>query len=300
MNATEKAALLSIRDTWKYNITGGLNWTESTDPCLNNWFGISCDASGAHILRLNMSTLGVNGVMPEAIRNLSFLEHLDITTSPNRGSNYSVITGDLAPLASLTSLKSLNVSRSLRGGLFPEVIYNLTTLTELRIDNCEFNPSPMSPKFGQLKNLQILYLASNNFMGSIPAEIWTLRNLLELSFGPNDITSNIPPEIGNLTNLQMFNVHDCNIWGGIPSEIGRLTRMTNLRLYNNMITGRIPDSMRNMTQLSILRLSQNYLSGEIPSWVWTLRNATDVRFDKNSLTGPYHANLSGMPLLQEL
>jgi hypothetical protein len=154
LNATEKEALLTIRNEWKFNRTDTLNWTVATDPCLDSWLGIKCDPLGNHVITLNLSTVGVNGNMPEAIRNLSFLENLDAKGA--RNTSTPVVTGDLAPLASLTSLKSLNFSANLRGGPFPEVVFNLTTLVELQIDGCFFTASPLSPRIGNLKNLQRL------------------------------------------------------------------------------------------------------------------------------------------------
>ena len=55
--------------------------------------------------------LGVKGDVPDAIRSLTFLEHFDGSNwDPQKLGNFpgwNAITGDLAPFASLTSLKSL-------------------------------------------------------------------------------------------------------------------------------------------------------------------------------------------------
>ncbi|KAG0625361.1 hypothetical protein M758_2G048800 [Ceratodon purpureus] len=241
----------------------------------------------------NVTGMGPNGTMPEAVRRLTFLQNLD-ASDKNFVNSTTSVTGDLAPLGSLNgSLQSLNISGNLRRGQFPDVIFNLTNLVELTIDNNQFQGNPsISPKIGNLQKLQTLYLASNNFSGNPPAELWNLLALRELSLTNNNLSSEIPAAIGNLVNLEFFNVHDCFMWGGIPSEIGALTRMRVLRLYSNTFTGRIPDTIKSMTNMTEIRLSQNYFSGDIPQWLWSFTKLSNLQLDKNSFTGSYPGTLS--------
>lgn len=251
LNADEKDALLTIKNQWI--TTNFTSWIAGTDPCLNitAWRGIVCDALGEHVITLNVTKMGVNGSIPEAIRRLTFLESLD-ASEPDKAASTN-IEGDLGPLASLTHLKSLNISRNYRNGSFPDVIYNLTNLVELKADNNKFTGNPsLSHRIGNMKKLETLYLGSNNIVGSLPAELWTLRNLREISLWENKLESEIPKAIANLTNLEFLNLHGCKLWGGIPSEMGALKRMRTLQLYSNTLTGRIPDTMQNLTLLSNL------------------------------------------------
>ena len=52
----------------------------------------------------------------------------------------------------------------------------------------------------------LLYLDSNQVIGSIPPEIGQLANLEHLSLQSNQLTGSIPPEIGQLTKLTLLHL----------------------------------------------------------------------------------------------
>ncbi|KAG0569894.1 hypothetical protein KC19_6G123800 [Ceratodon purpureus] len=290
-SAAEVAALIAIKSQWSVNAT----WDPTLNPC--NWTGIKCDPLGNHVVYLNVTMLGVKGDVPDAIRSLTFLEHFDGSNwDPQKLGNFpgwNAITGDLAPFASLTSLKSFNVSWNLglqKGVGIPAVVFGLTNLTELRIDNC-YLTGTLSPQIGNLKQLQFFYAGNNTMSGGLPKELGGLTSLRELTLWLSSWKSEIPVEFGKLVNLEYLNLRDSGLWGGLPSEMGALTRMKKLHLYNNILTGEIPSTWQSMSRLSELRLSNNYISGEIPAWIWAY-NLSNLQLQDNRLTGPFASNLS--------
>ena len=80
----------------------------------------------------------------------------------------------------------------------------------------------MPEEIGQLTNLQVLYLRSNQ-LTSLPKEIGQLTNLQILYLGSNQLTS-LPKEIGQLTNLQILYI-DKNQLSSLPPEIVQLTKL---------------------------------------------------------------------------
>ena len=100
----------------------------------------------------------------------------------------------------------------------------------------------------QLANLKVLYLHSNQLItGSIPSEIGQLVNLNLLELYSNQLTGSIPPEIGQLANLKGLYLLGNQLNGSIPPEIGQLANLEELHLYSNQLTGSIPVSYTHLT-----------------------------------------------------
>ena len=79
---------------------------------------------------------------------------------------------------------------------------------------------PIPPELGNLANLQVLELASNNLTGAIPPELGDLANLRVLSLWGNPFKGGIPPELGGFVNLTSLDLSGSNLSGAIPPELG--------------------------------------------------------------------------------
>ncbi len=117
---------------------------------------------------------------------------------------------------------------------------------------------------GNLTNLTLLELGSNDLTGTIPTELGNLTNLIYLYLGSNDLTGTIPTELGNLTNLTNLDLESNDLTGTIPTELGNLTNLIYLTLGSNDLTGTIPTELGNLTNLTWLDLESNDLTGTIP------------------------------------
>ncbi|MBA0849406.1 hypothetical protein Goshw_015636, partial [Gossypium schwendimanii] len=102
---------------------------------------------------------------------------------------------------------------------------------------------------GNLRDLQVLDLAYNDFSGTLSSSdinflssLANCNDLRFLGFGGNPlVTGYLPASIGNLSvSLQYFYVSGCNIGGSIPGEIGNLTNLVILDLSRNNLVGSIP------------------------------------------------------------
>ena len=81
----ERNALIDL-----YNATDGSNWTRndnwencyfcihSSDPCDNNWYGVTCDSSNQHIIELGLHMNNLNGTIPASLGDLTELKRLDL------------------------------------------------------------------------------------------------------------------------------------------------------------------------------------------------------------------------------
>ena len=99
-----------------------------------------------------------------------------------------------------------------------------------------------------------LNLFNMGLSGEMPESIGNLDQLLMLGLNSNQLIGEIPKSIGNLSKLAQLSLGNNYLTGSIPESIGNLTSLFNLNLGNNQLTGLIP---RTMISLPI-RLSINY------------------------------------------
>ncbi|KAJ3694388.1 hypothetical protein LUZ60_009868 [Juncus effusus] len=242
---------------------------------------------------LNLSLMGLSGMIPSQISNLSRLQYLDLN---NIGYPFSYFTwssnyvADIWCLSHLNSLKFLDISGvNLHDSReWVQALNMLPSLETLYLLGNYLATIPISLPIVNFSSLTTLYLADQNFNTLIPAWIGQLTSLtdlvlwncsiidLEYSTKPlsslrsidlseNNLTGKIPQNITallGLTNLNLSNNHLC---GTIPMEIGKMLSMESLDLRMNNLSGMIPNSLAILNFLTTLNLSYNNLSGEIPT-----------------------------------
>ncbi|MBE6281332.1 MAG: hypothetical protein E7095_04635 [Bacteroides sp.] len=114
-------------------------------------------------------------------------------------------------------------------------------VTELRLPGC-YLTGTIPSEIGNLTELEVLQLNSNNITGELPKELFNLKKLRILCLMTNWITGKIPEEIGNLTNLTELWLHQNGFTGAIPESLMKLTKLEDLRLCENPLFGNLPES----------------------------------------------------------
>ncbi|XP_031272562.1 receptor-like protein Cf-9 [Pistacia vera] len=253
---------------------------------------------------LNLSYSAFSGQIPSEFLKLSNLETLD--TSLNR--NLELQEPGLKSLVDkLTHLKVLNLSQVNISSSVPDILANLSSLTELssRIVNCKES---------------FLQRYSN-----YPTFTFSVCRTIKASLGTS-FSGEVPYSIGNLNSLILLDIHDCSFSGSIPSSLGNLTKITNLYLSGNQFSGKLstlfgnPSSLEELdlsynfssqdsralswmtkySKLTYLGLSQINLFGEIPSWLMNLTHLTHLYMSQNELKGPIPYWLMNLSQLVEL
>ena len=130
----------------------------------------------------------------------------------------------------------------------------------------------ISPKLGELEELETLNLTWNKLGGSIPAELGKLTSLTDLLLFRNNFTGSIPPELGNLANLRFLSLSQNYLSGSIPAELADLAQLQALHLYQNRLTGQIPPELQDLEHLTAISLSENSFSGCIPKALLSIAN----------------------------
>jgi len=110
----------------------------------------------------------------------------------------------------------------------PDTIVCLTAITSLELKCCYL--TSIRAEIGNLTSLTSLRLTNCEHITSLPAEIGNLTALKTLSLINCQSLTSLPPEIGKLTALTELDLCGCPHIAPLPREIGNLTALTNLRL----------------------------------------------------------------------
>ena len=147
-------------------------------------------------------------------------------------------------------------------------------------------------------------------MGEIPDQLGNLRNLKVLNLHSNNLSGGIP-DLSRITGLEELylpnnadynsngsKVHDSGLTGGIPTWLNGMTNMKELWLWGNSLSGAVPD-LSGMTSLQKLKLANNDLTGGVPEASELPPNMTWLIIDRNPLRGtiPDMSSLSRLRLL---
>ncbi|XP_050243998.1 receptor-like protein 33 isoform X5 [Quercus robur] len=241
---------------------------------LSDSFPVNCG-----LLTLNLNGNLLEGVVPKSLGNCKSLEVLDL------GNN---------------KIKDA----------FPCYLKNISSLHVLILRSNQFygsidcgGPNTSWPM------LQIVDLASNNFIGRLPREsIFAWKAMMDhaqsriqyLQFGILQFSQNYYQDMIRVTIkgldielvriLTLFTSIDVscnNLNGTIPEEIGELKSLRLLNFSHNALTGHIQPSLGNLTQLESLDLSSNNLTGEIPVQLAdSLTFLSFLNLSFNQLVGP--------------
>jgi len=74
-------------------------------------------------------------------------------------------------------------------------------------------------ELGNLSNLEILSLGTNDFSGSIPDSFGHLRKLQKLDLRRNRLSGKVPNTLSDLQSLNYINLTDNNLYGDIPVQL---------------------------------------------------------------------------------
>ncbi|KAJ4848055.1 hypothetical protein Tsubulata_015838 [Turnera subulata] len=332
----DQNALLALKSHITYDPNNILATKWSTTISVCSWIGVSCNnATLQRVTALNLSSIGLEGSIPQDIGNLSFLVMLNLTD--NR------LAGDIpSGLGSLTNLEALFLGRNRFSGIIPPSICNISTLRELRLRSNKLSGS-IPEGIGNLARLEILDLFDNLISGSIPVSAFNLsalrimffsRNRLShslsddtcqslpglqvLDIGRNQIVGKIPPGLGKCKQLirliwigisynnatpqrvTSLNLSSVGLEGSIPPDIGNLSFLAMLDLSNNRLTGEIPSGLGSLPKLEALFLAGNRFLGIIPPSICNISTLRELRLGSNKLSGNIPKGIGNLTRLEIL
>ncbi|KAH9714644.1 protein kinase domain-containing protein [Citrus sinensis] len=247
--------------------------------------------------------LGLNkliGTVPATIFNVSTLKLLLL--------EHNSLLGSLSSIANvrLPNLEELLLWGNNFSGTIPRFIFNASKLSILELSKNSF--SGFIPNtFGNLRNLNWLYLNDNNLASSTPelsflSSLSNCKSLTHIALSHNPLDGILPrTSVGNLSHsLKEFYMSNCNVSGGIPEEITNLTNLTTIYLGGNKLNGSIPITLSKLQKLQGLGLEDNKLEGSIPDSICHLTELYDLKLGGNKLFGSIPACFNNLDSLRIL
>ncbi|KAL3504902.1 hypothetical protein ACH5RR_034743 [Cinchona calisaya] len=295
----ERVALLQLRDSLnRPNGSALVNEWVGNDYC--DWDGIRCDRNLlvhnivlpsirqlglgiwypnatllSHFENLEYLYLSDNNIgswiMPEALRRMSNLKELDLSSNP--------LNGDIIPqIRCLPSLEELYLSTIYPSHAFIPALSALCGLRNLKVLNLRDNfldeSSIPSCLFNNGSSLEILDISQNKLKYSSSfffSGICRLQKLKTLSLNGNLIQGGIDPCLSKMTSLVSLDLSFNLFQGNFPSFIFcNLTSLVALFISDNKFDGTLSfATFANLSNLRYIDLSNKdfMVNTESPSWL---------------------------------
>ncbi|KAL4573167.1 hypothetical protein LXL04_019964 [Taraxacum kok-saghyz] len=242
---------------------------------------------------LDLSENYFDGLLPSTLADIPNLVYVDL--------QYNSFSGEIPPSFGLfRRLETLLLTNNLYNGSIPVILTNVTTLKELSLAYNYFLPGPIPPQFGNLSNIEHLWLSSCGFVGTIPETFSRLQKLSNLELSYNSLTGPFPTVVFHLRSLYQLELYNNSLSGELPKkDWSKLPALRKIDVSVNSFTGTIPMDLCKLP-LASLGLSDNNLHGPIPESLARSPNLYDLRLFDNSLTGPLPNDLGSNSPLQTL
>ncbi|KAL6289282.1 hypothetical protein ACE6H2_006792 [Prunus campanulata] len=253
-----------------------------------------------NLRNLRLSSCNLVGPIPSSFRNLTQLQHLDLSNNQLQLEN----------LNNVLYLASIDFNK---GSQIPDFIGSLTNLRYLSLSSCNL-VGQIPSFFGNLTQLQLLDLADNQLQAENLNWLPALSSLTDLDLSGNNLNTvfdwpeavlnklpklvaltlvncSLPPPptpilstTNSSTSLAYVSLSDNHLTSSIFLWLSNYSLAT-LELSNNKLSGFIPDFIGNMSSLVDLDLYDNQIEGANPNSFARLCNLQSLLLQRNHLSG---------------
>ena len=239
------------------------NWLSNVTIC--EWYTSSlertiCDMNG-DLTRLEIRDNGLRGQLVTELVLLTSLNTLLLADNDLTGSLPSdwILNGHSNFTQSLVEL-DLSNNIGLTGDV-TDILWNLLSLTSLRLAHLPNVTAILTSEMGRLSNLNSFIAPGMMWMGSLPTEIGLWREVRSINLPSNVsmVNGSIPMELWELPRLDDIDLSGLGLTGTLPDfdDSDAVPRLRVLRLGQNALQGRLPPSLGLMTSLQELQLQDN-------------------------------------------
>ncbi|XP_024030738.1 putative receptor-like protein kinase At3g47110 [Morus notabilis] len=249
---------------------------------------------------LNLEGNKLTGSIPPSLGNISSLEGFSVTENNLFGS----VPEELGRWKSLTFL---SLGPNSLSGTIPLSIYNISSLISFStVENQLSGTLPLTIGL-TLPNLQLFFMADNNFSGIIPESLSNASQLEVIDIQGNNFVGQVPSSLGSLRKFRWLSLYNNSLGGYLSNSLDFIAPLTNcsqmvtLDLSMNKFGGVLPKSIANFsTNLHKIYLGGNRISGSIPSTLENLVNVFVLGLEGNLFTGVIPTSLGKLQNLQLL
>ena len=290
-----------------YNWTNWGNSSSKSDPCTDNWYGITCVedqsvyyVSGIYLPRHSLLSL------PDEIIEMKHLQALVITD------NYISSRDFPEGIFAIQTLEYLDISNMYALNISLPREMSLPNLQQLYASRSQINGQlPLTWNTPKLENL---FLDGNNLIGFLPDDIGKITTLKQLMLQENQLTRNFPQSFGDLHQLvnlslvqsshtqyrglcsgipdswqAMFSLEHVSlcVFGHLPDFIGEnWQQLKTFKIVGGSYEGNITASLCKLSQLEELDFSYNQFTGVIPECLFSMSSLVLLDLSNNQLSGP--------------
>ena len=258
------------------------------DPCMQHWYGITCDNS-CNIIAISLPSCNLQGTIPSSLGLLRSLNYIDMY--------YNNITGTIpSTFGNFSNLSYLRLSDNTITGQLPIELLSLHNLSYFYIRYNHISGSLPNHLFNRLPLLTALDLSYNQLSGHFNTTNEISNTLNELNLEGNYLTGSFP-NLSNFTSLQSLYIGQncissiqnlntiCHLYDLQTLIIDGLSNNCHVKSIIHVRKGsKLPSciftTLKNLSQLSI---SGNYFSGTLPEMSDSA--LVNVSISDNKLTG---------------
>ena len=293
-----------------YNNTGGPTWTNKTNWLTTTWPWYGVTPSEGYVQQINLTGNNLTGVLPAALKDLTYLTLLNLENN--------LISGSIPlELGNLVNLGSLALNNNLLSGSLPEELGQLVNLTLLNISDNLLLSGPIPLTFTNLP-LDTFYF-SNTALCEPTDEAFLIWKATVLNWdGTNvicqeDFTCELVDEIPTLECEALVALYNSTAgdswttntnwltttwpWYGVTVAEGYVQQVL---LYGNNLTGVLPAALKDLTHLTFLDLGHNLIGGSIPVEIGNITTLTHLYLFDNQLGGGIPESLGNLTSLLRL
>ncbi|KAK9929656.1 hypothetical protein M0R45_026746 [Rubus argutus] len=286
-NLAEIDALTSFRLNLQDPL-GALNgWDSSTPAAPCDWRGVFCDNS-SRVSELRLPRLQLGGRLSDHLAKLRMLAKQPPLQLLQQHHTLFALR--------CTRLRAVFLQNNSLTGKLPPEIGNLTGLQILNVATPAHQPlynqfsGQVPASFGELQQLQFLWLDHNFLEGTLPSAIANCSALVHLSVEGNALGGVIPAAIAALPKLQVVSLSQNNFSGMVPSSlfcnVSFKASLKIVQLGFNSFTDIVkPKTTTCLSALVVLDLQHNLFAGDFPWWLTQVPNLTVLDVSSNSFSG---------------
>ena len=250
------------------------------------------------IVELGLSNNNLVGMIPSSMKNLCNLELLGFPYNNINGSIQELF--NRLPSCSQNKLQQLDASYcSLTGSLPTTLVDSISNFSQLVLSNNRLS-GHVPVWLGELTNLAMLNLSSNNLVGVIHEEhLSRLEMLYTLDLSDTSIAITVSPTWVPPFSLREIYLRSCQLGPKFPAWLRWQKQVRGLDISNTSINDMVPEWFwKSASSARFLNIRDNQIKGVLPSTMQSM-HAQEMDFSSNQLGGPIPKlpfNLMGLDL----